>query len=148
MPDCSYTFKTQGGDVTIRGMAEMKAFLALNGVDAIDGAGSLASDVKGQEEFLQGKAEAAGYKTVDEFVDKDYEGFVAAAAEWRQENPAEVMFSTRSKESWLLGGTSWAGSSWAPEPRPTATRPTWPTSCSTSCPSSPSAPSCRAPCGR
>lgn len=39
MADCNYTFKTAEGEVTIKGMAEMKAFLALNGVDAIDGAG-------------------------------------------------------------------------------------------------------------
>jgi hypothetical protein len=36
--NCTYTFKTAGGEVTIKGMAEMKAFLALNGVDAIEGA--------------------------------------------------------------------------------------------------------------
>lgn len=39
MADCNYTFKTAEGEVTIKGMAEMKAFLALNGVDAIEGAG-------------------------------------------------------------------------------------------------------------
>jgi hypothetical protein len=38
---CSYTFRTGGGEVTIKGMAEMKAFLALNGVGAIDGAQEL-----------------------------------------------------------------------------------------------------------
>jgi hypothetical protein len=38
MADCTYTFKTAEGEVTIKGMAEMKAFLALNGVGAIDGA--------------------------------------------------------------------------------------------------------------
>ena len=103
MAECSYTFTTAGGEVTIKGMAAMKAFLVENGVEAIQGAGRLATDVQGQEQFLQRKAEEAGYKTVDEFVDKDYEGFVAAAAEWRQENPAEVMFSGRSKESWFLG---------------------------------------------
>lgn len=101
--NCTYTFRTAEGEVTIKGMAEMKAFLALNGVEAIEGAGRLATDVRGQEQFLQRKAEEAGYKTVDEFVDKDYESFVAVAAEWRQENPAEVMFANRSKESWLLG---------------------------------------------
>jgi hypothetical protein len=37
MADCNYTFRTAGGEVTIKGMAEMKAFLALNGVDAIEG---------------------------------------------------------------------------------------------------------------
>lgn len=36
--NCTYTFKTAEGEVTINGMAEMKAFLALNGVDAIEGA--------------------------------------------------------------------------------------------------------------
>jgi hypothetical protein len=38
MADCTYTFRTAGGEVTVKGMAEMKAFLALNGVDAIEGA--------------------------------------------------------------------------------------------------------------
>ena len=36
--NCNYTFRTAGGEVTVKGMAEMKAFLALNGVDAIEGA--------------------------------------------------------------------------------------------------------------
>ena len=39
--NCNYTFRTAGGEVTIKGMAEMKAFLALNGVDAIEGAGEI-----------------------------------------------------------------------------------------------------------
>lgn len=37
MADCTYSFNTANGPVTIRGMAEMKAFLALNGEDAIVG---------------------------------------------------------------------------------------------------------------
>ena len=41
MAECNYTFRTAGGEVTIKGMAEMKAFLALNGVDAIEGAGEI-----------------------------------------------------------------------------------------------------------
>jgi hypothetical protein len=36
--NCNYTFRTAEGEVTVKGMAEMKAFLALNGVDAIEGA--------------------------------------------------------------------------------------------------------------
>ena len=46
MADCTYTFKTQEGEVTIRGMAEMKAFLVLNGVDAIEGAGDVVASEK------------------------------------------------------------------------------------------------------
>lgn len=38
MADCTYRFNTKDGEVTIKGMAAMKAFLALNGVDAIVGA--------------------------------------------------------------------------------------------------------------
>ena len=56
---------------------------------------SLAEDLAKQEEFLQQKAEEAGYKTIDEFVDNDYAGFVKAAEEWRQENPADVMMAKR-----------------------------------------------------
>jgi len=37
MADCTYSFNTANGPVTIRGMAQMKAFLALNGEDAIVG---------------------------------------------------------------------------------------------------------------
>ena len=56
----------------------------------------LAEDLAEQEKFLQAKAEEAGYKTIDDFVDKDYEGFVKAAEEWRNENPAEMMMSKRN----------------------------------------------------
>lgn len=108
MAECSYTFKTAEGEVTIKGMAEMKAFLALNGVDAIEGAGGapvrrLTDDAARQREFLENKAREAGYNSVDEFVDKDFAGFSDAARQWRQENPAEVMMSRRGKPSWFLG---------------------------------------------
>lgn len=59
---CSYTFNTQGGEVTIRGMAEMKAFLALNGVGAIEGAGggvtasNRAAPLIGQRFTIEGEA--------------------------------------------------------------------------------------------
>lgn len=56
----------------------------------------LADDLADQEKFLQQKAEAAGYKTIDEFVDKDYEGFAAAAKEWRDAYPVDVMYSNRA----------------------------------------------------
>lgn len=48
MADCTYRFNTAEGPVTIKGMAEMKAFLALNGVDAIVGAANLPSFSKKQ----------------------------------------------------------------------------------------------------
>lgn len=56
---------------------------------------NLAEDLAKQEEFLQRKAEEAGYKNIDEFVDNDYAGFVKAAEEWREENPADVMMAKR-----------------------------------------------------
>ena len=57
---------------------------------------SLAEDLAEQEKFLQAKAEQAGYKNIDEFVDNDYDGFVKAAEEWRTENPAEMMMTKRN----------------------------------------------------
>ena len=101
---CTYKFNTKDGERTIVGMAEMKAFLVLNGVDSIVGGVDiqmskrtldLSEDAKAQQEYLQQKAEAAGYKTIDEFVDGDYNGFVEAAADWRYENPAEMMTAKR-----------------------------------------------------
>ena len=62
----------------------------------------LAEDAKQQQVFLQQKAEEAGYKTIDEFGDKDFDGFVLAASQWRQENPADMMFSNRQTEGWIL----------------------------------------------
>lgn len=58
MAECNYTFRTAEGEVTIRGMAEMKAFLALNGVDAIEGAGDgvMASN-KARESWIIGRDE-------------------------------------------------------------------------------------------
>ena len=66
----------------------------------------IADDAARQAVFLQQKAEEAGYKTVDDFVDNDYNKFVEAAAQWREENPAEMMFSRkprgRETEGWVL----------------------------------------------
>lgn len=59
---------------------------------------NLADDAAAQERYLQGKAEEAGYADVDEFMDKDYDGFVAAAAQWREQNPADVMTSNRASQ--------------------------------------------------
>jgi len=55
----------------------------------------IADDAARQAVFLQQKAEEAGYKTVDDFVDNDYNKFVEAAKQWREENPAEMMFQKR-----------------------------------------------------
>lgn len=63
---------------------------------------NLAEDLAKQEEFLQRKAEEAGYKNIDDFVDNDYAGFVKAAEEWRQENPADVMMAKRLAPSNFL----------------------------------------------
>ena len=66
----------------------------------------LAEDLRRQQEFLQRKAEEAGYKDVEDFVDNDYPAFTEAAAEWRRENPTEVMFSRRQTgketEGWIF----------------------------------------------
>lgn len=62
----------------------------------------LAEDAKQQQVFLQKKAEEAGYKTIDEFGDKDFDAFVLAASQWRQENPADMMFSNRQSDGWIL----------------------------------------------
>ena len=56
---------------------------------------SLADDLNRQEQFLQQKAEEAGYKDVEEFMEKDYDKFVEAAAQWREENPADLMFARK-----------------------------------------------------
>lgn len=66
----------------------------------------IADDAARQAVFLQQKAEEAGYKTVDDFVDNDYNKFVEVAKQWREENPAEMMFSRkpvgRETEGWVL----------------------------------------------
>ena len=59
----------------------------------------IADDAARQAVFLQQKAEEAGYKTVDDFVDNDYNKFVEAAAQWREENPAEMMFQKRQTDT-------------------------------------------------
>ena len=56
---------------------------------------SLEEDLQEQQVFLQGKAEEAGYSDLEDFVANDYEGFVAAAKEWRDQKPVSVMFSKR-----------------------------------------------------
>lgn len=63
MADCTYTFRTAEGEVTIKGMAEMKAFLALNGEDAITGAGQevMASN-RSKESWLLGRDELGRFK--------------------------------------------------------------------------------------
>ena len=59
----------------------------------------IADDAARQAVFLQQKAEEAGYKTVDDFVDNDYNKFVEVAKQWREENPAEVMMQKRQTET-------------------------------------------------
>ena len=67
----------------------------------------IADDAARQEVFLQKKAEDAGYKTIDDFVNEDYDKFVQAAEQWRKENPAEMMFQKRQPvgketEGWIF----------------------------------------------
>jgi predicted transcriptional regulator len=59
----------------------------------------IADDAARQEVFLQQKAEEAGYKNIDDFVDQDYDKFVQAAEQWREENPAEMMFQKRQTDT-------------------------------------------------
>lgn len=50
--------------------------------------GKLADDLDAQQQFLAQRASAAGFKSLDEWVAKDFDGFMRAADEWRQRNPA------------------------------------------------------------
>ena len=52
---------------------------------------TLAEDMEGQAPFLEERAKAAGYDTVDEWAANDIGGFMKAAEEWRQMNPAEAL---------------------------------------------------------
>jgi N12 class adenine-specific DNA methylase len=55
--------------------------------------GRLADDLAAQEKWLTEQALAAGYASIEDMLEKDYPRFERLAAEWRQENPAEVMLS-------------------------------------------------------
>ena len=59
----------------------------------------IADDAARQEVFLQQKAKEAGYKNIDDFVDQDYDKFVQAAEQWREKNPAEMMFQKRQTDT-------------------------------------------------
>ena len=63
--NCTYRFNTAEGPVTLKGMAEMKAFLALNGVDAIVGAENLPAFSKKQTETPEFKRWFGDSKVVD-----------------------------------------------------------------------------------
>ena len=54
---------------------------------------SLAEDMQRQMDWVQEQSELAGYKDADEFIEKDYDGFIRIAAKWREQNPAGVLFS-------------------------------------------------------
>lgn len=62
MADCTYSFNTANGPVTIRGMAEMKAFLALNGEDAIVGAAEVARSNRARDSWFLGRDELGRIK--------------------------------------------------------------------------------------
>lgn len=53
--------------------------------------GKLADDLDAQQQFLAQRASAAGFKSLDEWGAKDFDGFMKAADEWRQRNPADVL---------------------------------------------------------
>jgi hypothetical protein len=55
----------------------------------------LSDDLEQQQQFLTNKATAAGYTDIDDWAANDINGYVQAAQEWREKNPAEVMYSTR-----------------------------------------------------
>lgn len=55
--NCNYTFNTKDGEVTINGMAAMKAFLALNGVDAIVGAEEVQRSNRARDSWFIGRDE-------------------------------------------------------------------------------------------
>lgn len=59
-------------------------------------------DLEKQNTYLQKKAQEAGYKTIDEFVDNDYPAFVDAAKQWREDHPTEVMYAKRNTSGWIL----------------------------------------------
>lgn len=52
---------------------------------------TLAEDMQGQGPFLEERAKAAGYDTVDEWAANDIGGFMKAAEDWREMNPAEAL---------------------------------------------------------
>lgn len=51
-------------------------------------AGSLADDLDRQKVYLEQRARAAGHDSVDAFAAADMDGFLRAASEWRDANPA------------------------------------------------------------
>ena len=52
---------------------------------------TLAEDMEGQAPFLEQRAKEAGYDTVDDWAANDIGGFMKAAEEWRQMNPADAL---------------------------------------------------------
>jgi hypothetical protein len=50
--------------------------------------GLLADDLDAQQRFLQARARAAGFRGLDDFATGDFEGFMRAAEQWRERNPA------------------------------------------------------------
>ena len=96
------SFKLQFGDARVnkaeaeaadRALAEAGASFQFGEVMRSNRATSLEEDLKRQQLFLQERAQSAGFADIEEFVANNYDGFVAAAKEWRSEN--EIMFSNR-----------------------------------------------------
>jgi len=54
---------------------------------------TLAEDMQRQMDWVQEQSELAGYKDADEFIEKDYDGFIRIATKWREQNPTYVLFS-------------------------------------------------------
>ena len=64
--------------------------------------GSLAADLDQQQAFLADRARAAGFESIDEWAAGDMDGFLRAATEWRERNPATTL-------SGAAGATAAAG---------------------------------------
>lgn len=87
----------QGGEIVAFEATQIKSSIGNNG--NFDGTNPdirfsrMQEDMDQQIDFMQQRAEAAGYTDSDEFIDKDYDGFVEAARAWRQEHPENTLFS-------------------------------------------------------
>lgn len=63
---------------------------------------NLADDLQTQQRFLEARAKAAGFDDIDAWAAADIDGFIRAAAAWRERNPATTL-------SGAAGATAAAG---------------------------------------
>lgn len=111
LAEAAPSFKLQFGEARVkqsesqaadRVLAEAGSKFRFNDTDSTfaaskqqPGAATLAEDLERQQVFLQERAELAGYKDVDEFVENDYPAFEQATREWREQNPAEMLLAKK-----------------------------------------------------